>query len=85
MQTNRFRSRLERVRRRFKETFRINSLINPSIGISIIFSIMKLGLLERKISVDFDENDIQDFTRIADMLEKIFAKIDCLNNGKTRI
>ena len=85
MQENHFRSRLERVRCRFNETFGMNSLINPKIRISVVFAIIKLGLVERKISAGFDENHIREFTRIANIIETIFAKIDYLNNGQTRI
>lgn len=85
MPTNRFKLELIRIQSRFNKTIGINCLINPKIRISVVYSIIRLGLLEHKISDNFDAKDIREFTKIANILEKIFVKVDSLNNGKTRI
>jgi len=84
MQTNRFQSRLKRIQDRFDKTFGMNNLINRELRQTVVFSIFGLGLLERKISSGFGAKDIQKFTRTANMLEKLFVKIDCLNKQKTK-
>lgn len=84
MPTNRFKARLKRIQYRFNETLGRNPSIKPEIRRSVIFSIIKLGLLERKISADLVAKDIREFTRIANVLEKVFANIHSLNTRQTK-
>ena len=77
MQANHFKTKLKKIQEKFNETFGINHLINPKFRRIVIFAIVKLGLLERKISADFNTKDIRQFKMIESTLKKIFAGFNC--------
>ena len=77
MQANHFKTRLKKIQKKFNETFGINSLINPKFRRTVIFAIVRLGILESKISADFDIKDIRQFKMIESTLKKIFAGFNC--------
>ncbi len=82
MQTNYFKNRLKKIQAKFNETFGMHPLINPKFRRTIIFAIVRLGVLESKISADFNTKDINQFKMIESALKKIFAEFDCKYDGK---
>jgi len=82
MQENYFKNRLMKIQERFNETFGMNPLIHPKFRRTIIFAIIKLGILERKISEDFNATDRRQFKMMAKALKKIFAAFDIHDDQK---
>ena len=46
--------------------------------------IIRLGRLEHKISKKYNTKDISKFTRLANTLEKLFARVNCSNHKEQR-
>ena len=82
MQANHFKTRLKKIQKKFNKTFGMNPLINPKFRRTVIFAIIKLGLLERKISADFNIKDIRQFKMIESTLKKIFTGFNCKYDGQ---
>ncbi len=79
---NHFKERLSRIQDRFNQTFGMNPLIAPKIRASVIFAVIKLGLLQRRIAMAPTPESMREFERTQTLLEKVFSKVEKLSSGK---
>ncbi len=70
-----FGKELNRVQERFNQTFGVMPLCNPKVRIRVIFAIVQMCLLQRKIIKDKRKEDISQFVKTKDKLNKIFSTL----------
>ena len=80
MAVNFFEREVEKIQKRFNETFGRQIVCNLDVRYSAILSICWLGILNRKISKAKDEekakDTIHEFIRIRDVLNNVFNLIE---------
>jgi hypothetical protein len=84
MMNNEFKERLSIIRDRFNQTFDKNPLINPGIRRSAMWAVIKLGILEQQMYRSPTTENIQEFERIQNILEGVFAKVEKVPGNKPR-
>ena len=70
-----FKNELSRVQTGFNQTFGVMPLCNPKIRIRVMFAIVQMCLLQRKIVKGKGKEDISKFVKIKDNLNKIFSTL----------
>jgi len=70
-----FEHEIARVQDKFNQTFGSMPLCNPEARINVIFAIVQMCILQRKISTKKQKEDISRFVRIRDKLNEIFSTL----------
>ena len=70
-----FEKELGRVQTEFNQTFGVMPLCNPKIRIRVMFAIVQMCLLQRKIMKEKGKEDISNFVKTKDKLNKIFSML----------
>ena len=70
-----FESELVKTQNRFNQTFGSMPLCNPTVRIKVIFAIVQMCILHRKIIKDKNKEDIIKFVKIKDRLNNIFSAL----------
>jgi hypothetical protein len=85
-----FGTELSKIQNRFNQTFGSMPLCNPTVRIKVIFAIVQMCILHRKIIKDKKKEDIIKFVKIKDRLNSIFSTLiaeakrrDHDNNSRT--
>lgn len=75
MPVNFFEKELCGVQVRFNQTFGIMPLCNPRVRAKVIFAIVQMGILHKKIKQTKHKEDISKFVKIKDKLNEIFSTL----------
>jgi hypothetical protein len=70
-----FEKELVKTQNRFNVTFGSMPLCNPTFRIKVIFAIVQMGILHKKIIKDKKKEDIIKFVKIKDRLNNIFSTL----------
>jgi hypothetical protein len=70
-----FEKELGKTQNRFNQTFGSMPLCNPTVRIKVIFAIVQMCILHRKIIKDKKKEDIIQFVKIKDRLNNIFSTL----------
>jgi hypothetical protein len=84
MMSNEYKERLFMMMDRFNQTFGMDDLIRPEIRRSAMWAVIKLGILERQMYRSPTTENIQEFERIQNILEGVFAKVEKVPGNKPR-
>ena len=70
-----FEKELGRIQARFNQTFGVIPLCNPGVRIRVVFAIVQMGILKRKIQKEKQKEDISRFVKTKNNLNKIFSTL----------
>ena len=70
-----FEKELGRIQSKFNQTFGIMPLCNPKVRTKVIFAIVKMGILHKKIQQTKHKEDISRFVKTKDKLNEIFSTL----------
>ena len=76
MQIKQIESDLDAIRARFNQTFQDLHLCNPDFRVRVVFAIVHMGILQKRINIKNRKEDIQQFLAVRDKMNKIFTAID---------
>jgi len=70
-----FKKEVDQIQTRFNQTFGVMPLCNPKIRARVIFAIVRMCVLQRKILSEKREDDICKFVKTKGKLNKIFSTL----------
>jgi len=70
-----FEKELGRIQSKFNQTFGIMPLCIPKVRIKVIFAIVQMGILHKKIQQTKHKEDISRFVKTKDKLNEIFSTL----------
>jgi hypothetical protein len=76
MRIKQFETDLDAIRARFNQTFQDLHLCNPDFRVRVVFAIVHMGILQKRINTQKRREDIREFLAVRDKMNKIFTAID---------
>lgn len=75
MQVKEIESDLDAIRARFNQTFKDLHLCNPDFRVRVVFAIVQMGLLHKRITIKNRQEDIRQFLTIKSKLNEILSMV----------